>query len=358
MDPADSIGRFYCLAPAVKASGQMKNSKEYFLKYLVIIAFLLAGPIVTLAQEKAPSSATITLTVQVTNGTQNGHPVAGDPVTLELYRQDELLNALNGIADAEGKIIFEKIPTGDSMIAIASAKHNNMLFNSPPLAINQNLDHPTLAVQVFEISEDASVLSVDIHHIIIKLAENALQVSEYLRLVNPSETAITSQKKDPQDRPIVLNISLPQGFTDLQSESYFEPHALVTTVEGFYDTMAVPPGTYDLSFTYNLPVETSVLEMEKTFSFSTKNVVIFSRLGSLTLEGLGPPENQFANAEGLLTSYYSKTDLKPGDTIRCTITGFNSNPPKTTVWVITSIAFAGLLLLAITRFFRKPEHGS
>jgi hypothetical protein len=80
-----------------------------------------------------------------------------------------------------------------------------------------------------------------------------------MQLKNSSDMAVSSKQKDGENREVILEIMLPKGFQNLKSTSYFKDAALVITEQGFYDTMAVPPGEYAVNFSYTLDITSSIL---------------------------------------------------------------------------------------------------
>ncbi len=190
-----------------------------------------------------PAQEELVLTVQVINGTAGGADVNGDSVIVEIYEHGKLVNTLNGKAGANGKAVFRPVQTGEHRLARAGAFHQEMRFNGRPVPLRSGDKSVTASVQVFDVSYDNSPLSAVTHHVTIKQKRDALEFSEFIQLRNSSDMAISSEEMDNRNRTIVLRISLPKGFSNFSSSHYLVPEALVFTEDGFFDTMAVPPGS-------------------------------------------------------------------------------------------------------------------
>ncbi|OHB65413.1 MAG: hypothetical protein A2Y77_08780 [Planctomycetes bacterium RBG_13_62_9] len=289
------------------------------------------------------------LTVEVTNGTADGASVVGDEVTLQLYKGQEPIRSLQVKIGEGGKAVFEGLPTGQEMAAVARARHQNMAFHGQPVLLAPGANGLSASVQVFDVSTDTSKLSVGTHHIMIAVRSGSLEITEYMQLRNSSDMAVTGSRRDDQDRPIVIEVKLPESFEDLAASGYFEQPALVLTPNGFYDTMAVPPGEHQVMFSYKLDIDRGAVKIAKEMTLPTAELTVFWEHGQGTLEGLGGPNGRLANAEGLPLEYYQRNDLKPGDRIAFQICGFTARGSDTHTWIILAAVFAAIVVVALLR---------
>jgi hypothetical protein len=316
---------------------------------MVLAALLVSAAGVCLAQ--APQAR---VTVEVRNKTANGATVAGDEVSLVLFRGREQVDSLQAAVGQDGKAVFEKVPTGQDMAAIARAKHQNMAFTSSPITLSPAGGELSATVEVYEVSTDTSKLFVGTHHIIVAVKAASLEVTEYMQLTNPSDTAITGARRDDQNRPIVIDTRLPRGFKDLAVSSYLEEEALVVTPEGFYDTMAVPPGEHHVAFSYKLDISRNAMEIAREITLPTSELMIFWQHGQGKLEGLGEPAKQFVKEDGTPVEYYLRSNLKPGDRIAFQVSGFNVKQSDRYTWVILIAVFVAVAAVALWQLRRKP----
>jgi len=293
--------------------------------------------------------ASVTLVVQVSNGTANGTTVVGDAVTLQVFQHQELRTSFEAEVGASGEAVFENFPTGAHLVAIARVKHQNMAFRGRPVSLAPGGGSASTVVQVFDVSTDASPLSVGTHHIKIAVAERALQFTEYMQLQNASDMAITGSKRDAQDRPMVIEIMLPAGARNLTPSAYFEQSALVATDTGFYDTLAVPPGEHQITFSYVLDIDRQTTDIMKKISLPTSELGVFWEGGRARLTGLGEPEGRLANAEGVPVEYYQRRNVQAGEQISFQVSGFNVKTSDTETWIILAVVFAVIFAVALWR---------
>lgn len=312
----------------------------------VLTALLVLMPAAAAASAPAAQAR---LTVEVKSNTLNGLTVVGDEVTLQLFQGQEQLDSLQARVGADGKAVFASVPTGSQMAAVASAKHQNMAFRSQPVLLNPAAGEFSTSVQVFDVSTDASKLSVGIHHIMITVRSTSLEFTEYMQLNNTSDLAVIGSERDGRDRPVVVRIMLPAGFRDLTTSSYLEREALVVTGDGFYDTMAVPPGEHQVAFSYKVDIGRRTMPIAKGITLPTSELLVFWEHGQGKLEGLGEPSDRLVSAEGVPIEYYRRSGLKPGENVAFQISGFNVRESDANTWIILAAAFAVIALVAVLR---------
>jgi len=295
-----------------------------------------------------------TLVVETTNGTKDGTDVAGDSIVVQIYENGQLLQTLNGKVADGGKAVFENVFAGEHSVAVAGVKHKDMMFSSQPVALKPAADSIVARVKVFDVCEDSSKLSVGTHHFIVRTYSKSIEFTEYMELKNSSDMAVISKKRDSSNRAIVLEIMLPKGFKNLRALSYFEENALVITGQGFYDTMAVPPGEHEIVFSYTIDATSRKMDFIKRISLPTSDFVIFAESGEAKLEGLGRPEEKLFGTDGAPMEYYQKSDLTSAEEIAFSITGLNPGSSNLVLWTILTTVLSASALLVILRLRPLP----
>ncbi len=299
------------------------------------------------------ASAGAALTVEVTNNTVNGATVVGDEATVQFYRGQSPVESLQGNVGEDGKAVFENVPTGQDMAAVARVKHQDMAFKGRPVFLAPTAEEFSTSVQVFDVSTDTSQLSVGTHHIMVAVREMSLGFTEYMQLTNASDMAVTGSRRDGQNRPVVIEVKLPRGFRELASSGYLEQNALVITEEGFYDTLAVPPGEHQVTFSYKVDIDRNTIQVGKEMTLPTADLMIFWEQGQGRLEGLGEPTNRLTNEQGAPIEYYRRSDLKPGDRISFQVSGFNVRQSDSYTWIVLVVVFVVVVVVALLRLRPK-----
>jgi hypothetical protein len=314
------------------------------LKRLFLIILIAFFSTICFAEQ---DSNTI-LIVEVQNGTKNGADISEDEVTVSIYHHGQLRHRLDGNVGPDGKTSFSDVPTEEHFVAIASVKHQDMMFNSKQIKLQPGQANTRVIVDVFDVSSDRSKLSVLTHHFIIKVQDRALNITEYVQLENASDMAITSSD-DLNDQRFPLEMMLPKGFKDLKCLSYFSQNDILETKDGFSDTMAVPPGQYHPAFSYSLDIDSASIDIVKKLSLPTSNFIVFAEIGQAQLKGLGAPTNKATGPSGAPMNYYKINNISPDGQIEFQITGFNVSQFDRSEWIVSGLVFAGVIILVLLK---------
>jgi len=324
---------------------------KYFIAAIILSC---ACSMICFAVDANALTSQTTLVVEATNGTRGGTDVAGDSIVVQIFEHGQLLQTLDGKVADDGKAVFDNVFAGEQSVAVAGVKHQDMMFSSPPVALEPAADSIVAGVKVFDVCEDSSMLSVGTHHFIVRSRSKSIEFTEYMELKNSSDMAVSSKKRDSSNRAIVLEIMLPKGFKNLRSLSYFEETALVITADGFYDTMAVPPGEHEIAFSYTVDATSATMDIIKKVSLPTSDFVVFAESGEAKIEGLGRPEQKLVGTNGAPMEYYQRSDLTAAEEIAFSITGLNPGSSNLALWTILATILSASALLVILRLRPLP----
>ena len=319
----------------------MKMNLLLFSIMMIFSGLLSAGEALPETDKEA------VLTVHIDNGTAGGHVEQGTPVTVNFYQDEELIRQESSETDSDGNCIIKDLPKGTDIIAMAQARHGDMAFSSSPLQLIPDKQLYELSVHVFDVDYDNSHIRIGMHHLIITKSANGIHVAEYIQLINDSDRAILSNKKDAKNRPRVIEIALPKNFKSLSFSSYFHPEAVVETPTGFCDTMAIPPGSYHAVFSYDIPVKSGSMEFEKPITLPTDKLMVFIQVPTVTVTGLGEPAGRMVLKDAP-TDYYT-VDVSQGSVLKFHLEGIWVRKPQENIWIILGIVFAVVVLVAIFR---------
>jgi len=328
------------------SKGNEKNCSGLFA---VALAALFAHSIDCPAQDAPADANLVRLTLKIINGTKDGAPVVADKVTLAMYQHEKLVDTLNVEVGPQGAADFEGIRAGEHIIAVATVFHQGMSFSSGDIQLEPGRRHVTANVRVFDVSYDVSRLSVRMHHLIIKPRDSDILLTEFIDLANPSDMAITSERRDPQGKAIVLNMLLPAGFKNFSASGFLVPPALVFTEDGFYDTMGIPPGNHQIIFSYTLDIDAPSMDITRKVSLPTANFVLFWQVGHGRIEGLGDPDGRMVMTDGTLGDYYNLGSLPAGAEVRFQVSQLRTAAENKTSWIILALVFGAIAVVVIFR---------
>ncbi len=304
----------------------------------------------TIAPHSCDSDKNVTLTVEVVNATASGVSVEGDVVFLAVYHGQQQVSAKEVFVDSAGLAVFKNVSGGKHFHAVMRARHSDMMFSGQSIRLDCPGDDAYGKVEVYDVGLDNSVITVGTHHLSLKIEGQSLVVTEFMQLINATDKAVSSSNTDKGGEPKVIEISLPAGFSDLKFSKYFVESAVVATDDGFYDTMAIPPGAYDASFSYKIDLQKSVLGLQKNISISTKEFTVFSMLDGPVLEGAGQAEGKFFMADGTEAQYYAASSYSAGDKVALQVTGIEAAGYGRMLLVVTVAVVVLLVAAGVKRF--------
>ncbi|MDH4203491.1 MAG: hypothetical protein OEV87_11450 [Phycisphaerae bacterium] len=291
------------------------------------------------------------LSIHISNGTAGGRVLEGTPVTVNFYHGDHIAKQAQAVTDVDGNCMIQGIPAGSDIVAVAQAKHSNMAFSSAPLDLQPGQKQYDLSFQVFDVSDDNSLIQAGTHHLIIKKSGPNVQFTEYIQLINDSDKAVSSDQKDENENPKVIEIALPENVENLSFSSYFHSDAIAQTITGFYDTMAIPPGSYHAVFSYNVPLSTEAIDFTKIITLPTQSMMVFVQSDTGITSEFGEPAGQMALKDGTPTNYYSVA-VSPGSALVFHVEGISVPPGQQNTWIMLGIVFAVVAVIGLVRLIK------
>jgi len=310
---------------------------------------LLAGLNSAFGAQRPPECNLVDLTVIVENRTPDGSTVSPDKIMLEIYKDAKKVDSISKMVGDTGKVKFENLKAEHNLFAVPAVLHHGMRFTGRSVELNPDGKNISTDVAVYDITYQNSSLYAQTHHILIELKEHSLVLTEYIQLINPLEMAVSSREMPDVNRPKVLEISLPEGYKRFRSLSYFEPKALVFSEKGFYDTMAVPPGSFRVTFSYMLDIDSDNREIKKRITLPTSGFVVFSRLGRAEINGLGRPDGRMGLSSPAAGTYYQIGKCEAGKELDFIITGLKAGLGTKANWIIPALVFAGIAVFVILK---------
>ena len=322
------------------------------MKKIVIASLLISAMFVTtdlFAVEDAARQ--IVVNMKVTKGTPDGATTVDDLAAITLYENGQEVETYTSTVGDDGNAHFEYPAIDGHFMLLPRVRHQNLMFSGPMVHAVNSPAPIDVTVEVYDVIADNSGIAVGSHQIILKAIGKNILVTEFVQLKNSTNNALTSAQKDENDHAIVLSFSLPAGHKEFTVSKYFVADALGFTEDGFYDTMAIPPGTYDAMFTYLLPITSEEMSITKKITMPTDDVMVFSQLKSGQVQGLGNPAGQLTMEDGSPAEYFSLGNKKNEDQIAITIAGLETGSSMT-MMIIIAVAFLLIAPLVLVRF--KP----
>ncbi len=252
-------------------------------------AFL--GGTLLLALVVAPLSAHAQEAISIEGYLENGTAEADIPqdltVTLDTFKLGDNLETRESVADAEGRFSFEGVPGGEGFGYIISTEYAGAVY---VYESDYPLPQEPVKLVIYESTISSEASRVRSHTLVVNAADSATQVMNALELVGLENTGDRTFVPDiaQAGQMDMLRFSLPSTVIDLDVQSSLRGGQILQVDLGFAMTTAVPPGTYEMAYTFQSSYSGGKLTFAHALPFGadTFRVLLIQGLGQVTGTGL------------------------------------------------------------------------
>ena len=302
---------------------------------LVVTIFVLSVSAPALAAE--PGSGTIE--GWLVNGTKGGSSVADQDITLKTYFNDAEVSSTTTRSDAEGRFLFDGLSTEPGYSYQVVLTFQQAEYYSRWLGFDEGETSKSVEVTVYDSTTSDEAIKVQMAHMIVYVEEGTLLVKEYFLFVNESDrTYIGSKEITTEGDRETLRFSLPDKATELQPGYGLMECCIVSSEEGFVDTMPILPGGKDVAYSYKVDYNSG------TYTFSRNVNYTMARYDFLFQgEGIKVTSDQLVaeepmNIEGTQFNHLSGRDFVPGDILVAQLSGLpETNNQEAVMWAVLAL---------------------
>ena len=244
------------------------------IRSLSIVVVVIA--ILTTASTAAPAAGTISGTV--INHTGTPRPLAGHPVRLTAYVNGAEQEWKETFSDARGRFSFT-VPADPQRTYVAWLHYKDGEYTSSPVMLKTAGQRASAPLRVWEPTSDASVLRVNVHHIIIEPGEGAVRVAELLVVINRSDRTYVGAGV-PEGRRQALRFSLPDGARDVQITDGLFERTVTVRADELIDSAGVKPGMREVAYAYTVPIMGRTMAIGRRVDYPTARLEVFGRAGA------------------------------------------------------------------------------
>ena len=238
-------------------------------------------------------SAQDTATVQgvISNGTPGAEVPVALQVTLDVYRLGERIESMNTVSDADGSFSFDGVPGGFGIGYILSAQYAGGFYY---FERDYPLPPEPVELLVYESTSDGEAVRVKVHTLVINGADADTGLMNVLALVGLENSGDRTFVPDVPQAGMMsfLRFSLPLSAGEVDVQSNLRGGSILQIDLGFAMTTPVPPGSYEIAYTYQAAYEDGKISYTQSFPFGaeTFRVLLLSGLGSVSGAGLEETE--------------------------------------------------------------------
>lgn len=255
----------------------------------------------------------------VVKNASGGQLPVGENVMLHVFDQMQLVYTDTTQILEDGTYSFGGIEIQPGRSYLSTVDYDGIVYGSDLVQANSESSSVEMQVEVFDTTDDPSVLSIDrLHYFFEFLDQNTIRVVELLIISNPSEKTV----KSPGENQPVVNFPLPTGASNLEFQEGDLGVRYVETENGFGDTIPIRPGSgsYQLLYSYEMPYNRK-LELKRPMPLDTQAIVILVPEESVKIKGDQIVDAGMRSVQGVQYHMYNADGLKKGDEFQLIITG-------------------------------------
>lgn len=258
--------------------------------------------------------------------------------------------------DAGGHFHFGFVELDSSNSYEVGVEYAGAPYFSDRLTFAQNETHKDVALDVYEPTDDDSVLTLAGTSLLIDADDKTheLSILELDTFSNDSQRAfIPNTTPRGSGPPPLLRFSLPPNATNLTAGQGLSPDDIIQIGTGFGALTPLEPGRHDVGFTYRNAYQTSSTSFAKNVIYPTKTFRILMPVGGGQVDSPQLTRQPLQTIGGKQYELLAANDLPPGAKIDLR---FSSLPgvspladlaqPASLPWLAGALGLAVLLLLA------------
>ena len=329
-----------------------------FTLLISLVLFLFPSPA---SAQAAISSGTGRIYGQLLDGTKRNAPVVGQSVTLQMAQGDNARDLTSATTNARGMFSFSGLDT-DKTINYAlytlyqRAQYYTDLIDlstKPVQQINLTVYDATTSI--------ANIAIVQANVLVDKAdAQNGLiTISENFYFENLGLTTYVGTLQANGSKPNALRFSLPKNARNLSLRSGFDGYQVIQVDSGFASDVALPPGTSQFAFSFQVPYTTSNYDFSYIAVYPTVDLSLLVPL-NIHASSAGMDSQAPVNTNQHTYQQFKAQKLLAGAEIHVQLEGLPVHQPapspsslnQNTLWVIVALLLM-LAILSVTWFIYR-----
>ncbi|MGH2828411.1 MAG: hypothetical protein ACRDKF_15735 [Actinomycetota bacterium] len=292
----------------------------------------------------------------VTNGTTNEPQSGVDVRLLGGTRSDdgsfEQEVETTTTTDDKGRFEFRKLAAGEERVYTLDFRYQDGEFPGGAVSIPANDDVVEISQKVFNTTNDPRAIVIQNDSMFLLMGEEGVNVVHSFRIVNVSREAYIGRGGGGPSggEPVpTLSFSFPaearrEGVQVADSD--LDIPQLLDTETGIGITSAVPPNETNITFAYNLRVNTGQVDLGRRALYPTLNLNVFAE-PPFTIDSPNLVDDGTAEIEGTdYARYRSDETITEGNAIQMLATAEGGGDPA----LVAGALAAAVVLVALVAF--------
>jgi len=259
---------------------------------------------------------------QLLDGSRHNAPLANQSVTLQMAQNNTSRDLLSLTTDAQGRYAFGGLQSDSSVQYAIYTLYQGAQYVTDLIDLSKKADQQ-VNLTVYDATTSTANLAVVQTSILIDKPNpqsGLLTVSEDFFFENLGLTTYVGKLDASHGKPNALLFSLPPGARFLSLAAGFDGYNTVQVDSGFASNAAVPPGTSEFSFSFQVPYSGTGYHFTYKAIYPTLSLTLLTPTNILTtpqgLTSKGPTNTK----SGTYQMFQTKT-LKANDSVGAQLDG-------------------------------------
>lgn len=291
----------------------MRTALTLILAIVSVLASLAASP--------AAAQGSGTIEGRIVNGTAGAPPPADLDVKIHIVQNRAKTGEQVVRTDAEGRFRATGLAGGPDTIYFPIVDYRGVpYFPAQPIVLD-GATPASVEITVYEATPTPdNIMFERANMILMNVSPTALGIMEMGALVNSGDRTFAA---DPEvtGSARTLRFTLPTGAIQISPQAGLPSDTLESTAEGFATTDPVRPGRREIAFSYQLPYDSSSLELTRSFTLPVGTFTLY--VPDQGIEVLGPGLMALGTSDlgGQRFRLYAVQNLEPGASARFRLSG-------------------------------------
>ena len=281
---------------------------------------------------------------RVIDHTAPAHPVAGQPVRLEIVERGSSSERQTR-TDAGGAFVFSGLPVGGLRVFLLATDYRGATYEGAQrITLTSEAPVRDLPLPVYDAGGDRRALRGTLLFAVVDIVPGALRVTTVEQLQNPTDRAVVTSPADP------LAFPLPDGALAVQPlDGWRDPHAEKGRIT---DAGAIIPGPAQVTYAYEErpPHGDAVLAWTVPFGAARVEVLVSDLDVRVAAEGLH--SRDLVTASGRRYLHWSGGSIGAGGVVSLRLEGLPAGGDR---WPgAVAAALAAALAVGLVAALRRP----
>jgi len=288
---------------------------------------------------------------RVINGTKDGSSTANQEITMKTYINDTEAGTTTIKTDAKGQFVFNGLSTESDYAYQVMLSFQDADYYSQWLSFNEGETAKSTEIVVYDSTTNDAAVRIAMAHTIIYIEQGTLRVVEFYLFVNETDQTYIGSTETTDGQGKTLEFFLPQEATDFQVRLGLMECCIVSSEDGFTESMPVLPGSKEVAYSYDIKNNSKTYNFSRVVNYPISEFDLLVQGEGTEISGDRLTVGEPMDMGDAWFNHFSGSDFAQGDTLTFQISGLTQNNRGIVSWVFLTLALlsAGFISLYFLR---------